>query len=114
MSILSSLHTGVSGLQASGQNLGIIGDNIANAATTGYKMSRGEFQDVVATNLKGILGGNQIGSGVKLNAVTPIFQQGNLTPSERDADMAVRGDGFFVVKSPVGSNEVSYTRDGSF
>jgi len=114
MSILGSLHTGVSGLKASGTNMGIIGDNIANAGTTAFKASRGEFQDVVATNLKGILGGNQIGSGVKLNAVTPIFQQGNLTPSERDADMAVRGDGFFVVKSAVAGNEVSYTRDGSF
>lgn len=111
MSILASMYTGISGLQASGQSLGIVGDNIANANTTGFKASRGEFADVVASNLKGILGGNQIGRGVRLNGVTSVFSQGNLTPSERDADMAIRGDGFFVLNN---RGEVSYTRDGSF
>ena len=114
MSVLASLHVGVSGLQAAGSALGIIGDNIANAGTTGFKASRGEFQDVVAANLKGILGGNQIGRGTRLAAVTSIFNQGNLTPTERDADMALRGDGFFVLKNPAGAGEISYTRDGSF
>lgn len=114
MSVLASMHTGISGLQASGTALGIIGDNIANAGTTAFKSSRGEFQDVISTNLKGILGGNQIGRGVKLNAVTSIFEQGTLTPTQRDSDMAIRGDGFFVVKNPTGNNEVTYTRDGSF
>jgi flagellar hook protein FlgE len=114
MSILSGLHTGISGLQASGAALGIIGDNIANAGTTAYKASRGEFQDVISTNLKGILGGNQIGRGVRLAGVTSIFGQGTLTPTERDADMAIRGDGFFILKNPGGGGEVTYTRDGAF
>ncbi|MBS1982978.1 MAG: flagellar hook protein FlgE [Bdellovibrionales bacterium] len=114
MSILASMHTGISGLQAQGTALGIIGDNIANSATTGFKASRGEFQDVIASNLRGILGGNQIGRGVRMGSVTSIFQQGNLTPTERDSDMAVRGDGFFVVKDPGSSGDVTYTRDGSF
>jgi flagellar hook protein FlgE len=113
MSILSSLHTGVSGLTAQGSALGVIGDNIANSGTTGFKSSRGEFQDVVAANLKGILGGNQIGRGSRLGSVTTVFDQGNLSPSERDSDMAIRGDGFFVVKDAKSGN-VSYTRDGSF
>jgi flagellar hook protein FlgE len=113
MSILAGLYTGISGLQSSGAALGIIGDNISNASTTGFKASRGEFADVVASNLKGILGGNQIGRGVRLNNVTALFSQGNLTPSERDADMAIRGDGFFVMKNNV-SGELAYTRDGSF
>ncbi len=114
MSILQSLHTGVSGLTAQGTALGVIGDNIANAGTTSFKAGRAEFQDVVAANLKGILGGNQVGTGTRLNSVTALYSQGNLTPTERDADMAVRGDGFFVLKSPNNSAEVSYTRDGSF
>jgi flagellar hook protein FlgE len=114
MSILSSLYTSISGLQASGSALGVIGDNIANAGTTGFKSSRAEFQDVVASNLKGILGGNQIGRGVRLNGVTSIFDQGNLTPTQRDSDMALRGDGFFVMQNPSGNGEVAYTRDGSF
>jgi len=114
MSILASLYTGISGLGASGANMGIISDNIANSSTTAYKASRGEFSDVVATNLKGILGGNQIGRGTKLSAVTSVFTQGNLTPSERDTDMSIRGDGFFICKNPAGAGEISYTRDGSF
>lgn len=114
MSILASLHTGISGLQAQGQALGIIGDNIANSSTTAFKSSRGEFQDVIAANLKGILGGNQIGRGVRLASSTSLFTQGNLTPTERDSDMAIRGDGFFVVKEPTTSAGISYTRDGSF
>lgn len=114
MSILASLNTGVSGLRAQGTAMGIIGDNIANAGTTGFKSSRAEFQDVIASNLKGILGGNQIGRGVRVSGVTSIFDQGDLTTSNRDADMAVRGDGFFMLKNPLGIGEVSYTRDGSF
>ncbi len=114
MSILASLNTGVSGLQAQGTAMGIIGDNISNAGTTGFKSSRAEFQDVIASNLKGILGGNQIGRGVRVAGVTSIFNQGDLQTSQRDADMAVRGDGFFVLKNPTGTNSVSYTRDGSF
>lgn len=114
MSILASMHTGISGLQAQGQALGIIGDNIANSGTTGFKAGRGEFQDVIAANLKGILGGNQIGRGVRLGSATSIFTQGNLTPTERDSDMAIRGDGFFVLRDPGAGGQVSYTRDGSF
>src|SRR6478735_4394133 len=59
MGILSSLYTGVSGIAAQGEALGVIGDNIANANTTGFTASRAEFQDIVAKSLKGILGGNK-------------------------------------------------------
>jgi flagellar hook protein FlgE len=114
MSILGSLNTGVSGLRAQGTAMGIIGDNIANAGTTAFKSSRAEFQDVIASNLKGILGGNQIGRGVRVAGVTSIFDQGDLSATNRDADMAIRGDGFFILKNPVGGGEMSYTRDGSF
>jgi flagellar hook protein FlgE len=114
MSILGSLNTGVSGLRAQGTAMGIIGDNIANAGTTAYKSSRAEFQDVIAQNLKGILGGNQIGRGVRIAGVTSIFDQGDIMATNRDADMAIRGDGFFVLKNPNNNGDVSYTRDGSF
>ncbi len=111
MGILSSLYTGVSGLSAQGEALSVIGDNIANANTTGYKASRAEFSDIIAKNLKGILGGNQIGRGVKLGAVNPILSQGNVDATEKVTDLAVSGDGYFKVK---GSDGESYTRDGSF
>jgi flagellar hook protein FlgE len=111
MGILSSLYTGVSGMTAQGEALGVIGDNIANANTVGFKASRAEFQDIVAKSLKGILGGNQIGRGVKIGAVNPILTQGNVDATEKVTDLAISGDGYFKVK---GSDGESYTRDGSF
>lgn len=111
MGVLSSLYTGVSGLAAQGEALGVIGDNIANANTTGFKSSRAEFQDIVAKSLKGILGGNQIGRGVKIGAVNPILVQGNTDATEKVTDLAISGDGYFTLR---GSDGESFTRDGSF
>ncbi|QLY25044.1 flagellar hook protein FlgE [Bdellovibrio sp. KM01] len=111
MGILSSLYTGVSGMTAQGEALGVIGDNIANANTVGFKASRAEFQDIISKSLKGVLGGNQIGRGVKIGAVNPILTQGNVDATEKVTDLAISGDGYFKVK---GSDGESYTRDGSF
>lgn len=111
MGILSSLYTGVSGLTAQGEALGVIGDNIANANTIGFKASRAEFQDIISKNLKGILGGNQIGRGVKIGAVNSILSQGNVDATEKATDLAISGDGYFKVR---GSDGESFTRDGSF
>lgn len=111
MGILSSLYTGVSGMTAQGEALGVIGDNIANSNTAGFKASRAEFQDIISKNLKGILGGNQIGRGVKIGAVNPILSQGNVDPTEKATDLAISGDGYFVLR---GTDGESFTRDGSF
>lgn len=111
MSVLSSMLTGVSGLTAQGEALGVIGDNIANSQTTGFKYSRAEFQDIVSKNLKGILGGNQIGRGVKIGAVNPIMIQGNIDQTEKATDLAISGDGYFTLR---GSDGETFTRDGSF
>ncbi len=111
MGILSSLYTGVSGMAAQGEALGVISDNIANANTVGFKASRAEFQDIISKSLKGIQGGNQIGRGVKIGAVNPILTQGNVDSTEKVTDLAISGDGYFKVK---GSDGDSYTRDGSF
>lgn len=111
MGVLSSLYTGVSGLSAQGEALGVIGDNIANANTVGFKSSRAEFQDIVSKSLKGILGGNQIGRGVKIGAVNPILIQGNVDATEKSTDLAISGDGYFVLR---GNDGESFTRDGSF
>jgi len=110
MGVLSSLFTGVSGLSAQGEALGVVGDNIANANTTGFKASRAEFQDIIAKNLKGILGGNQIGRGVHIGAVNPVLLQGNVDATENATDLAISGDGYFVCR---GSDGQTYTRDGS-
>src|SRR3954466_3718114 len=111
MGVLSSLFTGVSGLAAQGEALGVIGDNIANANTTGFKASRAEFGDIIAKNLKGVLGGNQIGRGTKIMSVNPIILQGNVDSTEKATDMAISGDGYFVMR---GSDGESFTRDGGF
>lgn len=111
MGILSSMYTGVTGLTGQGEALSIYGDNIANANTTGYKVSRPEFSDVVAKSLKGIMGGNQIGRGTKLSAVNPIFSQGSLLQTESVTDLAIQGDGFFVVE---GTDGRGFSRAGAF
>lgn len=109
--LLGAFNIGVSGLNAAGGGMSIIGDNIANAGTTGFKASRAEFQDVLATSLKGIDGGDQFGAGVKLAHIKPIFTQGNISRTENITDMAINGNGFFRVEAPFGNG---YTRDGSF
>jgi flagellar hook protein FlgE len=102
MGILSSMYTGISGMQGQGEALSIYGDNIANASTTGFKTSRPEFQDVIAKSLKGLLGGNQIGRGTKLAAVNPVFTQGSIVQTESTTDLAITGDGFFTAKGADG------------
>jgi flagellar hook protein FlgE len=111
MGILSSFNIGVSGLNAAGSNMSVIGDNIANAGTFGFKKSRAEFQDVLSQSLKGIDGGDQIGSGTRLAHVTPKYTQGDIQRTESITDLALNGNGFFVVDAPGGRG---FTRDGSF
>jgi len=111
MGILSSLYTGITGLQGNGEALSIYGDNLANANTTGFKVSRPEFQDVVAKSLKGLLGGNQIGRGTRLAAVNPIYTQGSITQTESSTDLAITGDGFYTLQ---GIDGKSFSRNGSF
>ena len=111
MGILSSMYTGVTGMTGQGEALSIYGDNIANANTNGFKVSRPEFSDVVAKSLKGVLGGNQIGRGTKLSAVNPVFSQGSLIQTESATDLAISGDGFFVVE---GQDGRSFSRAGAF
>lgn len=110
MGILRSFNIGVSGLQATGSGMGVIGDNIANSGTNGFKSSRAEFQDVLATSLKGIDGGNQFGAGTRLAHIKPLMTQGDISRTDSITDLAINGDGFFQVDAPFGKG---YTRDGS-
>jgi flagellar hook protein FlgE len=111
MSILSSFNIGITGLNAAGSSMSVVGDNIANAGTFGFKSSRAEFQDMLASSLKGIDGGDQIGSGTKLAHVTPQWTQGTIQRTQNITDLAINGNGFFVVDAPFGRG---FTRDGSF
>ncbi|MBT3235226.1 MAG: flagellar hook protein FlgE [Bdellovibrionales bacterium] len=112
MGILNTFNIGVSGLQAAGGAMGIIGDNIANAGTAGFKASRAQFQDVLSTSLKGIEGGDQFGAGTRLAHIKSTMTQGNISRTESMTDIAMNGNGFFQVK---GKEEgLFFTRDGSF
>jgi|WetSurMetagenome_2_1015567.scaffolds.fasta_scaffold00033_49 flagellar hook protein FlgE len=112
MSILSSLYTGVSGLNANGQWLSVIGDNIANVNTVGFKSSTMSFGDILSQSFTG--GGtstSQIGRGVNVDAVTTIFSQGTFETTSSGLDIAIDGEGFFIVNS---AGTRAYTRAGAF
>ncbi|HCE28600.1 MAG TPA: flagellar basal-body rod protein FlgF [Comamonadaceae bacterium] len=102
---------GLSGLNASSKNLDVIGHNIANANTTGFKASRAEFAEMVAASM-GAGGGNNYGIGVEVAAVAQQFSQGNVTVTGNNLDVAINGNGFFKVQQPDGS--AAYTRAGNF
>ena len=102
---------GLSGLNASSKNLDVIGHNIANANTTGFKSSRAEFADLVASSM-GAGGGANYGIGVEVAAVAQQFSQGNVTLTGNNLDVAINGNGFFKVQQADGS--AAYTRAGNF
>lgn len=119
---MRSLWAGVSGLQAHQIAMDIEGNNIANVNTTGFKYSRANFSDLlsqtakIATAPQGELGGKnsmQIGLGTQIASVTKIFKQGSIQTTDKNTDLAIQGDGFFVV-SPDGGNTYKYSRNGDF
>jgi len=110
--MISSLWTGISGLDANGSAMGVIGNNIANVNTVGFKGSSMAFSDILSQSLTGASGGNQIGRGVSLSAVQTQFLQGSFESTGSATDMAIDGSGFFVVKDASGGKY--YTRAGQF
>jgi flagellar hook protein FlgE len=108
-----SFQTGLSGLNSSSRNLDVIGNNIANANTTGMKSSRTEFGDLVASSL-GAAGGGSTGAGigVAVQTIAQQFTQGNINTTGNSMDVAINGGGFFQLTQKDGS--LAYTRDGSF
>ncbi|MGH8890554.1 MAG: flagellar hook protein FlgE [Acidothermaceae bacterium] len=118
--MLRSLFSGVSGLRAHQTMLDVVGNNIANVNTTGYKSSSVEFEDTLSQALKaagapqGAQGGTnpaQVGLGVQVAAINTAFTQGPAETTGVSTDLMIQGDGFFVVND--GGQQV-YTRDGAF
>ena len=91
-----TFNTALSGLSAASSDLRITGNNIANASTIGFKAARAEFADVYASSLLGS-GSNQIGNGVKLANVAQQFDQGTISFTNNSLDLALDGNGFFVM-----------------
>jgi flagellar hook protein FlgE len=111
MSILNTLYIGVNGMNAHGEAMGTVGDNIANTSTIGFKRSRANFQDM----LGGELGGARLGGGVRLGANQTMWQQGAIQQTGNPLDVAINGGGTFVVKgNHQGVEGEYYTRDGRF
>ena len=108
-----SFYTSLSGLQASQSEMATISHNLANVSTNGFKKSRTDFADVIASSVT-VAPSQQIGSGVMVKGNRQQFGQGNLLQSANALDLAVSGDGFFAVKPDPSSATVNYTRNGSF
>jgi flagellar hook protein FlgE len=110
MSILNAMYSGVSGLSAEGEALGVVGDNVANTNTIGFKQSRAVFEDVLAS---AVGAPNAAGAGVRMARAQQIFAQGTLLNTGQPTDIALSGDGFFVVNGNLdGVTGNFYTRAG--
>ena len=119
--MLRALYSSASGMQSQQMNLDVISNNLANVNTTGFKMSKLQFQDMLyettkeAGSTQG--GGNQlpsslqVGQGAAPAATTRLFTQGDLSKTGNNFDLAIQGNGFFEVQTPSG---LAYTRDGGF
>jgi flagellar hook protein FlgE len=105
-----SFQQGLSGLNAASKNLEVIGNNVANSSTVGFKQSRAEFSDVYANSLTGT-GASQIGIGTKISTVAQQFTQGNITSTNNSMDIAINGGGFFRMSN---NGAITYSRNGQF
>lgn len=141
--MLRSMYSGISGMKVNQTKLDVTGNNIANVGTTGFKSSRVRFQDMLSQNVSEALGpgrntggvnARQVGLGVQVAGIDTLVTQGMMQPTSRPLDVAVDGEGYFVVAKGAqpetnaggiivdpaehnmsgGNMEVSYTRDGAF
>jgi flagellar hook protein FlgE len=105
-----SFQQGLSGLNGAAKSLDVIGNNIANASTVGFKGSQAQFADVYANSLSGA-GGNQAGIGTKVSQIAQQFTQGNVESSNNPLDIAINGAGFFRTEV---AGATQYSRNGQF
>ncbi|MEO7720261.1 MAG: flagellar hook protein FlgE [Capsulimonas sp.] len=118
--MLQAMYSGVSAIQAHQTKMEVIGNNIANVSTTGYKAGRVTFKDQLSQTLQGASAGSaasggtnpvQLGLGVAIGSVDTISSQGGLQSTSKPTDLAIQGNGYFMLGD---SSGVSFTRDGSF
>ena len=108
----SSLWSGISGLYASSRQMDVIGNNIANVNTVGFKAGSTVFGDILSQSITGGSGAMQIGRGVGVTAVPTLFGQGSFASTQSATDLAIDGEGFFMVNDSDGATY--YTRAGMF
>jgi len=120
--MLPALRIASTGLDAQQTKMAVISNNLANVSTTGFKRDRAVFEDLIYQNVRQsganstqdteLPSGLNIGTGVKIVATHKLFNQGELSQTNNQFDMAIQGDGFFQIQHPDGSTV--YTRDGEF
>ena len=111
MSLISTLFTGVTGLSGNSAAMGVIGDNISNVNTVGFKESKAVFSDIFSTILTNGSVTSQLGRGTQMQGTIKSFSQGSFEASTNALDLAIDGSGFFVVNNGTGN---FYTRAGQF
>ncbi|MGE0591273.1 MAG: flagellar hook protein FlgE [Vicinamibacterales bacterium] len=110
---LGSFSAGLSGLNANSLYLNVIGNNLANINTVGYKASAVSFMDLVSQTVGGSSSAPmQVGLGVVTGSIAPVLSQGAIEDTRESTNVAIQGNGFFVVSGP--NDEVNYTRAGNF
>ena len=113
MGISSGFYSGVSGLNTNSQAMSVIGNNLANTNTVGFKGSRHVFADLLSGKINGSGGVSQVGRGVGVSQIDQIFSQGTFESTESNLDVAIEGEGFFVLKQE-GDETAYYSRAGAF
>ena len=103
MSLVGALYVGASGLEAASTELSVVGDNIANSGTVGFKSARTVFADAMAQQMVGETG--QLGLGITTMTVQKLFSQGGFTTTSLATDLAVQGNGLFVLKGNHGGED---------
>lgn len=122
--MIRSMYSGVSGMRNNQTKMDVIGNNIANVSTTAFKSGRVRFQDMFSQTIssaqgptatgRGGVNPQQIGQGVTIAAIDTLFESGSLQPTGRDLDLAIEGEGFFIVSEDRAGLVQRYTRDGAF
>ena len=113
MSLAASFYSALSGLDTNSTAMQVVGDNIANQNTNGFKGSSVHFEDILGQSLASVSGNNATGVGAKVGSVDANFTQGTLMTTNVDTDLGVNGRGFFILRD-TSSNEQYYSRDGHF
>jgi flagellar hook protein FlgE len=113
MALSSALFSGISGLSSLGNAMQVIGDNIANVNTVGFKGSTFTFQDLLSQSMFTRAGTSQVGRGTALSNIASNFEQGSFESTGNTTDLAIGGEGFFSVRE-AGSDNLYYTRAGNF
>ncbi len=114
MGLSNSLYASISGLNTMGSAMSVLGDNVSNVNTIAFKSSRATFQDVLSQSVATAAGSAQVGRGVTLATIDGLFAQGSFESTSTATDLAIGGQGFFMLRSPESASADMYTRSGEF